>query len=93
MAFLNTVVSILSTLTVLSGFSLFLKQTHTHVPAKDSPFRDKIDTRVLRKKWEIDYEELILESKIGSGNFGVVWKVSYLVLAAEVILRSLLKKQ
>ncbi len=51
------------------------------MPAKDSPFRDKIDTRVLRKKWEIDYEELILESKIGSGNFGVVWKVSNLILS------------
>jgi hypothetical protein len=37
--------------------------------------RDRIESRILRAKWEIEFDELVLEEKIGSGNFGIVWRV------------------
>lgn len=35
----------------------------------------RVDSCILRAKWEIDFSELALEERIGSGNFGVVWRV------------------
>lgn len=39
--------------------------------------RDRIESRILRAKWEIEFDELVLEEKIGSGNFGIVWRAKW----------------
>jgi hypothetical protein len=44
-------------------------------PGRSFMPRDRIESRILRAKWEIEFDELVLEEKIGSGNFGVVWRV------------------
>jgi len=41
------------------------------------PPRARIDSRILRARWEIDFDELVFEERIGSGNFGIVWRAKW----------------